>query len=441
MVTKLNEYELYQEILKDREKQQRNKENRDFYEAEEIVNYAQYIISYITNYVLSLPPTIETKDKSLNNRIDKIFSSNDFYGELIKSLKTLLIEGKAYFLIYESTDGLKIEKQNRYNKVIFIKNAQNRKKTDLIIRYGYFTDVYMRRETLWVEQYYKAGNRVYRETYLQDLNGSLKRDNEELLTFKDFPIIELDLGTTYLSRIKPACEKINSIVRGYASVLEKLRLYIIKVQNSGIVEGSINALTNEEREAFRMEKAMQEKALARKLDNNDISTIFIDDRISPTGLLQEADVNVLELPDKSQSLREGLRDLEQKLFLVAQVPNLRDENFSGNSSGVALKFKTKGSEQLKNEIIRELTKGIKQILKVIEPAVESTEWNIIFYPDDVEDFSQNVDNIVKLYDSELIDRESAIEYLKIGNVNKIMANIKKEQAEDLGYSGLTHGDD
>ena len=440
MVTKLTEYEIYHEIAKDGKRQMKLGENRKFYETPNLINYAQYIISYITNFTLSLPPTIQSKNKEANNKIEKIMDDSNFYVELIKALKTLLIEGKSYFVVYEDLDEIKIEKQDRYNSTIIFRNAQNKKKTDLIIRYGYYKGM-NDQLILWAEQYYKNGEYIYRESFTQGFNGALIKDKEERLNFKDYPIVELDLGLTYLDKIKPACEEISKITKGYAGVLEKLRLYIIKIMNGGLAEKALSAMTPDEVEAARIEKQAQERELARRIEKEDISTFFIDDRESMGGQVKKADIDILEVPDRTKSLREGLRDLEEKLCLIAQIPSLTDENFSGNTSGVALKYKTLGLKQFKNEIIRELTRGINEILKVLEPLIGKEEWEVVFYPDDLEDFTQQVDNITKLYDSELIDRKTALEYIKIGNADKIIENIKKEQDEELGYAGLEHGDD
>ncbi len=437
METTLTGYEILQEIYKDREKQEKKKTNREFYENKELLNYGQYAVNYITNYVLSTPPTIQGVSKKTNDKINNIISENNFYIELIKALKTLLIEGEAYFLIYDILGNVKIEKQDRYNKVIIFRNAQNKKIIDLIIRYGYYKGK-KEEPILWAEQYYKKNNYIYKESFIQSLNGALEKEKEEVLRFKEFPIIELNLGTTYIDRIKPICEEIGKISKGYAGALEKLRLYIIKIINTGITEREKLAFTLEDREKLNLEIQQKERGLAKKIQEEDLSTFFIDDKETDRGNSQKADVSLLEIPDKTASLREGIKDLEEKLCRIGQIPSLSDENFGGNQSGVALKYKTMGLKQLKNEITRELTRGILDILKALEVFIGKDQWEIVFHADDIDDFQEKVKNIVELYNSGLIDRETALNYLRIGNTEKIIENLKKEELEELGYDGLKH---
>lgn len=68
--------------------------------------------------------------------------------------------------------------------------------------------------------------------------------------------------------------------------------------------------------------------------------------------LSEADVEILR------------KALQSDIHKFSRVPDLSDENFSGNTSGVAMKYKLFGLEQLTKTKERWFTEGLKQRLRI-----------------------------------------------------------------------------
>jgi len=73
-------------------------------------------------------------------------------------------------------------------------------------------------------------------------------------------------------------------------------------------------------------------------------------------LTRQLDENSVEILRKS---------IENDIYRVAGIPNLADENFIGNASGVAMRYKLLGFEQKTKIKERYFTYGVKQRLKVI----------------------------------------------------------------------------
>lgn len=94
-----------------------------------------------------------------------------------------------------------------------------------------------------------------------------------------------------------------------------------------------------------------------------------DDAIRAMALLREA--GLLELPRESkaeyisQTLEEESvetlkKALKNDIYTFSHVPNLTDENFAGNSSGVAMEYKLLGLEMITKTKQRYYTKGLKR---------------------------------------------------------------------------------
>ena len=69
-------------------------------------------------------------------------------------------------------------------------------------------------------------------------------------------------------------------------------------------------------------------------------------------VLQENDVDVLR------------KNLESDIHKISMVPNMSDENFVGNASGVAIKYKLLAFEQMTKNKERYMEKGLKERFKL-----------------------------------------------------------------------------
>ena len=64
-------------------------------------------------------------------------------------------------------------------------------------------------------------------------------------------------------------------------------------------------------------------------------------------------------------IENQLKSIETNIFSLSLVPNLTDQNFAGNSSGVAMAYKLQGLEQLANIKVAEFTKALRRRMRLI----------------------------------------------------------------------------
>ena len=57
--------------------------------------------------------------------------------------------------------------------------------------------------------------------------------------------------------------------------------------------------------------------------------------------------------------------LQKDIHKFAQIPDMSDDNFAGNASGVAIKYKLIGLEQVRSRKEREFKKGLQRRIELI----------------------------------------------------------------------------
>ena len=158
-------------------------------------------------------------------------------------------------------------------------------------------------------------------------------------------------------------------------------------------------------------------------DSRMLANIPVDGRVEYlVKTLQEGDVDVLR------------QNLENDIHKISMVPNMSDENFVGNSSGVAIRYKLLAFEQNVKNKERYMEKGLMErfelynnylvaISKMSEVPVE--EVDAVFtrnLPSNDYEVSQMINNLADFVDSETLI--SQLSFIK--DASEIVEAKKKE---------------
>lgn len=100
-------------------------------------------------------------------------------------------------------------------------------------------------------------------------------------------------------------------------------------------------------------------------DNDDVEAIRTLKKHKLLEMPEDAAAEYLTRQFDEGSVEILRKSLEQDIYRVSGIPNLTDENFVGNASGVAMKYKLLGFEQKSKIKERYFTYGLKQRIKVI----------------------------------------------------------------------------
>lgn len=185
-----------------------------------------------------------------------------------------------------------------------------------------------------------------------------------------------------------------------------------------------DALTGEE-------EAEESAAAVRNLRKNRI--LFLDEH----GQAQWLTKNV------NDTANENYKDrLYKDIFFMSQVPALTDESFSGNLSGIAIKYKMTGLEELaimkENKMRSAQTKMLRMITHFL-----NTKMNKNWDPDVIDqkydrNFVDNISDIisdVKNLDS-IVSRETQLDMLPTSVVADTSAELQRQQNEAMAAEKL-----
>ena len=302
-----------------------------------VCNHAQYITDMAVGYVFGVP-TSYSGDSA--EELNKIFTNIDEDSHNNELALDVSIFGCGYELIYMNNDEVPYPKlavlspRNTFvvadstveNRVMFAVNYyEKRDINDTLL--GYYVNVYTDHEI-----YY----------YLfSDLNSTSPQELDlEEHFWGDVPIIE------YWNNKKQHgdFEGVLSLIDAY-NLLQSDRLND-KEQLVDAILAVINAsFGDNEAEMTETEKFLKEHKILELPRDADAKWL--------TKQLNETEIEVLK-----KSLKDDIHEF-------SKVPCLTDENFVGNTSGIAMKYKLLGFEQLGKTKERYFKQGLRQRLKLM----------------------------------------------------------------------------
>lgn len=153
--------------------------------------------------------------------------------------------------------------------------------------------------------------------------------------------------------------------------------------------------------------------------------------------INEADASVL------------LKAITDDIHMISMTPNMTDENFASNSSGVALSYKLIAFEQHIKDKERYFEKGLMDRLGLYYQFVNSTKddaiakdaVDIIFSRDLPKNDYETAQLINLLLDSGLVDRETLAGRLSfVKDPKEIVVQAQKEKEEDLKLGNYGTGE-
>lgn len=290
-------------------------------------NFSQYIVDEHVGYFLGTPVSYRSDIEVLQDILD----FNDEKSTNLELAKNCAIFGKAFELMWLDSNA-----NIRFNilddrEVIPIYDNSIEQNLLYLIRH------YTRTDLLTDEQ--KSTVIVYSEKSILTYQGngfydSLKLVNEEPHYFNDVP------ATVYLNNAEELGDfaRVKDLIDAYDTLASD------RLNESDAFANAYLCFTNclvDEDDLLSMKQS---------------KTILLDN---------EADVKYLT-KDANSTENESLKNtLFDNIFLLSMTPNMSDENFSQNSSGVALKYKCLALENLTAIKERFFRKGLTRRIELI----------------------------------------------------------------------------
>lgn len=346
-----------------------------------MINHAKYIVDVNTGYFLGSPVDYQVdEDVNIQPLLDN-YRRQGIASLDVEISKDAAVYGMAYEYVYADEqarpNSVKLDVRNT---VIIYDNTMVHNKL-----YGINYRPIFEKPTDVVPKYFDVIVATKTHIYKMELRGNgLKEISAEAHAFGDVPIL---------------CYKNNNELQGdFEPVISLIDAYnLIQSDRVNDREQLVDAILCFYGMRFDAEQ-MDELKIHRALSN-----IPADGKVEYlTKQVSEADADVLR------------QNLEKDIHKISMCPNMSDENFVGNASGVALRYKLLTFEQNIKNKERYFDKSLKDRFKLYDnflatksemENVPVEDVDIIFtrnLPSNDYETSQMINNLVGIVDKELL---------------------------------------
>ncbi len=367
-----------------------------------IVNHAKYITDTNVGYLLGNPVDYQASEGFYIEALIDAYKKqtiNDLDSEIAKDVS---IFGLQYEYVYanENAEPKSCETDNKNTIIVYDDTVEHNKLFGLIYRPIFNGKTFKYWETIYVDKHIKRVYKSYSKTLLQV-------GVDEPHAFGDVPIICYKNNPEFMGDFEPVI----SLIDAY-NLLQSDRINDKEQLVDAILCLYGATLDDEQADQLKESRMISDLPTDAKLEYL-VKT------------LQEGDVDILR------------QNLENDIHKISMTPNMSDQNFVGNSSGVAIRYKLLAFEQNIKNKERYMEKGLMERFKLYNHflftqskmgIVPVEEVDAVFkrnLPSNDFETSQMINNL-----ADFIDKETAISQLSfIKDASEIVALKKKEDDE------------
>jgi SPP1 family phage portal protein len=329
-----------------------------------ISNYPQYIVDVAQNYLVGTPVTYSSTDTKFLDELTLIYDFNyeqDHNSELAKSMG---IYGVAYELLYLGKDGQIYFTQLPTMETLVVESADIDPVVNLAIHY-YEVDNILSDDTSYnVELYWSDRVEYWTGSSLEQLNLV----NVETHEFNGVPVIAYKNNDELTGDFEKVITNINDFELRMSDMSNELDFF----SNSMLVLDSINASDLQETDKDGNEIPLSITLQDMKRTKTMLLPPVAQGESAPSNRVYFVKPEIDNTANTNQ-----LKLLINNIHLFSKVPNMNDENFVGNSSGVAMKYKLLPLEQLTKGKERKFKKGLYQRIELIADILNLKAKNVI----------------------------------------------------------------
>lgn len=279
-------------------------------------------------------------DTAVQDELDNICVENDKDDLFIEWGKEAMIKGLSHILVYQNEESkTKFMRVSPEDCILVYKNSSTHEAKWKIRLYDIDTED-TKKVTHYAEVYDATGYDIF--TSSEDNTGT--RGSRELASYtfqKRVPHIygRIPIVTLYNNEEQMSdLERIETLVNDYDKVLSDM---------------------SNEFEAFRNAYLMLKNMVAGK---DALEKLKVEGILE---IMENGDAKFLTKQIQTDAIENHLDRLERNIYKFSQVPDLSDESFAGNLSGIAIRFKLFGLETKCIIKERKMERAIKDLFKVL----------------------------------------------------------------------------
>ena len=359
----------------------------------------------------------ELEDTEVQDFIDYLMVDNDMEDVIIEWGKEAMIKGLSHLLVYQNEESkTKVMRLSPEDVILVYKNSSTKELQYAIRLYDIDTED-TDKTTHYAEVYSVGKMELFKsvETSTAPQRGkgrefaSYEFVSEESIIYSRIPIVTMYNNEEQMSDL----EKIKTLVEDYDKVLSDVSDEFSVFRNAYLMLKNMIVGENGK-------KQLKEEGIIEVMENGDVK--FITKQI------------------QTEALENHLNRLENNIYKFSQVPNLSDENFAGNISGVAIRFKLFGLETKCIIKERKMEKALRDFVRVLAVPIRVSTGHEVDIVNLKVEFTRNVpNNLTELVDTVTklngtVDKETLLSLLPfIDNPKEVLEKLEaenKKQKED-----------
>ena len=371
-----------------------------------VTNYARYITTMSTGYFVGIPIQIRCKDENLLDRLTAIFKYND-EPDLNTTLATNNSKyGYSYELHYMDEQGRNRMAAVDPREIIYITDNTLNDEPTAAIRYFEIKDAVDDNKKIYSIEVYTKDSILY---YSMD-GDSVTLIDEQQHPFKDIPIIRYINNADETGDYEPVLTLIDAydkIQSDTANDFEELTDSFLSV--SGVTLEPEQALKLKEMKVFNFPDANGKVEFVTKSVND-------------------------------SALENFKTRLDKDIHKNSYTPNMADENFVGNSSGVSMAYKLQGLEFLTGVKEQKFKKGLLRRVELLSNVLSIRANQQMNFTDVEFIFTRNnPKNLVEIVEmatdlTGIISNETQLDLLPMVDKDQELKRLeqeKKQQSEEM----------
>lgn len=365
--------------------------------------YASYITDTLVGYFMGEPVSYNAEDKNLLQEINMIFSYNDEADENAELAKDASIFGVAFEELYFSEDDKMIRfKRLDPKEIIPIYDKTIEENLIAVIRYYEDYDFVKNKKSYIIE-------------VIDDVEITRYRTTD---TFSSFTLLEN--YPHYFGMVPVAIYENNEDQMGdFEKVIDLIDAYD-KMESDTLNDfeyfvDAYLALYGFTADAEDIQQMKQNRVL------------LMDEGTSAEWLIKS----------ENDATTENMKNrLDNDIHKFAKCPNLSDEDFASNASGVAIKFKLLGTENLTSIKERKFKKGLQQRLELISMinglVRTGFDWRAIeiIFTRNIPSNDTDIANMVNTLSGIVSDETLLAQIPFVEDVEAELERIKQQKEED-----------
>lgn len=377
-----------------------------------VANYCAYITDMCTGFFIGQPVSYTSDNKDALEQLNDVFKYNDEAAHNTDLAEAASMKGRAYELLYlDEEANIRFTKINP-EEIILIADA----KIGEDIRFGIrHYDVY----DISGQSY-----ETYVDVYDSDYCTSYKLENGKLVQLEQFchmfegvPIVEYLNNNQAKSDFEGVITLVDAYNKAQSLTLDDMEDFT----DAFLVLKNMHGTGEDDVKAMRRNKV-----------------ICVKDNGGAEWLIKTINDTYIE------NLKNRL---QRDIHKFSNIPDMSDEKFTGNTSGVAIKYKLIGLEQVRGRKERKFKKGLQRrielifgILKINEKDFDFRDMEMTLTANIPANLAELVEAVNKLYG--IVSKEKLLSLLPfIPDPQAEVEAIKAENAETLGDDAPDSGDD